>query len=532
MHTFEKLSRERVSGFLRAKGREVVNGRGEPILLSGWGLGNWLLCEGYMWKAGERGDRPRRLEQVVRELAGSEYAEGFWRQFRKNYICRENILRMAQLGYNSVRLPIGWRVLMEEEPGIRWREEGFQLIDQLLSWCEEAGLYVFLDLHGAPGGQTGANIDDCIDDFPRLFTDRDSWDKAIALWGELARRYRDRWIVGGYDLLNEPLRPDDGRRPCQYLLPRLRDFYVEAIAEIRKYDTAHLLSLEGSSWATDPAVFCQDYDDNMLIHFHRYAVLPDMRAYREFLELSERWQKPLWLCESGENLPEWFEALYPLGARLGIGYNIWPWKKMACKNSPYSVRMPKNWEKFTAYTGGGPRPSYEEAQAMLDAYLHNMLLQNCEENPAVSASVRREPGCSVRATDFDEGGCRGLCKAQALSGYRNGTGMRIIEPEVMPEKRFGFDCNWDAFKLALLPGEYAEYTFFAAKTGSAVRIEFKEGSAGAVEVFQDGRSLGIVSMGSGPLPLAPADETVIRLEGKAGEAVLERIVYCGPCKTV
>ena len=93
-----------------------------------------------------------------------------------------------------------------------------------------------MDLHGAPGGQTGANIDDCVDDFPRLFTDRDSWDKALALWGELARRYRDRWIVGGYDLLNEPLRPDDGRRPCQYLLPRLRDFYIEAIAEIHRHD--------------------------------------------------------------------------------------------------------------------------------------------------------------------------------------------------------------------------------------------------------------------------------------------------------
>lgn len=39
----EKLSRRRVDGFLRAQGQEIVNGRGEPILLSGWGLGNWLL---------------------------------------------------------------------------------------------------------------------------------------------------------------------------------------------------------------------------------------------------------------------------------------------------------------------------------------------------------------------------------------------------------------------------------------------------------------------------------------------------------
>lgn len=35
--------------------------------------------------------------------------------------------------------------------------------------------------------------------------DADSYEKCLALWREIARRYRDRWIVGGYDLLNEPI---------------------------------------------------------------------------------------------------------------------------------------------------------------------------------------------------------------------------------------------------------------------------------------------------------------------------------------
>lgn len=525
MTNAEKLSRDRVNGFLRAQGTEIVNGAGEPILLSGWGLGNWLLCEGYMWKAGPRGDRPRRLEQVVRELAGSEYAESFWKRFRKNYIRREDILRMAQLGYNSLRLPIGWRVLMEDEPGIHWREEGFRLIDELLGWCEEARVYVFLDLHGAPGGQTGANIDDCIDDFPRLFTDKDSWDKAIALWGELAKRYGDRWIVGGYDLLNEPIRPDDGRKPCQHLVPRLRDFYRAAIAEVRKYDSHHMLSIEGHHWATNTAVFCENYDDNMVIHFHRYAVPPDMGAYREFLELSRRWNKPLWLGESGENLPEWFAALYPLGVQLGIGYNIWPWKKMECTNSPYSVNAPAGWEKFTAYTGGGERPSYEEAQAMLDEYLNNMLLENCRENPAVSASVRREPGCSVRATDFDEGACHGLWQREALCHYRQGSGMEILEPEVPPEKRFGFDCCWDSLKLVMRPGEYVEYTLYGAREGSTVSLELAGASAGTIALYQDGRLLGETGETGKPFALSHAPQTVLRLCCTAGKPVLERILY-------
>ena len=65
-----------IEGFLHTKGKKIVDGRGEEILLTGWGLGNWLLQEGYMWKAyGERFDRPSRIEKVVEELTGRDFAE-------------------------------------------------------------------------------------------------------------------------------------------------------------------------------------------------------------------------------------------------------------------------------------------------------------------------------------------------------------------------------------------------------------------------------------------------------------------------
>lgn len=60
-----------------------------------------------------------------------------------NYIRREDILAMAELGYNSVRIPFSYRLFMEDGPGIHWKEEGFVLLDRCLSWCEEAGMYAF-----------------------------------------------------------------------------------------------------------------------------------------------------------------------------------------------------------------------------------------------------------------------------------------------------------------------------------------------------------------------------------------------------
>ncbi|GAC1599983.1 MAG: hypothetical protein NVS3B8_12460 [Chitinophagaceae bacterium] len=35
-------------GFLKAQGKQIVNAKGENILLRGIGLGGWMLQEGYM----------------------------------------------------------------------------------------------------------------------------------------------------------------------------------------------------------------------------------------------------------------------------------------------------------------------------------------------------------------------------------------------------------------------------------------------------------------------------------------------------
>lgn len=106
------------------------------------------------------------------------------------------------------------------------------------------------------GGQTGANIDDSVDDLPRLFLDRDAWQKAIQLWEALARRYKDRWLVGGYNLLNEPIKPglSNGKALNPYL-PLLVAFYEQCVAAIRAIGPVHMIALEGSHWASRAAGF-------------------------------------------------------------------------------------------------------------------------------------------------------------------------------------------------------------------------------------------------------------------------------------
>ena len=156
-------------GFLKAVGKTIQNNKGERIVMRGVGLGNWLLPEGYMWKFYKPiADRPRRIEAMIADLLGAEAAADFWTVFRDRYITEADVKRVADEGFDSIRLPINWRVVMNEATG-EFIEQGFEYIQRLVDWCKAHDLYVILDLHGAPGGQTGANIDDCENDSPDLY---------------------------------------------------------------------------------------------------------------------------------------------------------------------------------------------------------------------------------------------------------------------------------------------------------------------------------------------------------------------------
>ncbi len=446
----------KVKGFLHAGDKVFLNGDNEPILLRGVGLGNWLLPEGYMWHfPGRRADRPHRIKKLVAELCGEAYAGKFFEAFEEGYITEKDIAQIAKEGYNSIRIPFTWRVLMEEGPSINFKESGFALLDRCLDLCEKYGLYAFLDLHGAPGGQTGSNIDDCVDDVPRLFIDNDSWDKALKLWEALALRYRNRWIVGGYDLLNEPLHTvsRDGLMPnVDFLIPALRRFYEECIQTIRHVDDNHLLSLEGPHWSTDISIFDQDYDPNMCVHFHRYWNAPGPAILESYIALREKNHLPLWLGETGENNLAWFTSMFPLLEEYDISWNFWPWKKMDCLNSPCSIVRPTGWELVLSYLMGGPHPGFEKAQAIFNEYLQNMRFENVNYLPLVVSAMMRRADVTVPAIQHD-----------ILNSH---CGRFMYKPGALPEKNTSpgnpqesrADHPWVLYGLQLGRGDQAAYT--------------------------------------------------------------------------
>ena len=139
--------------FVRVDGRDFKKPDGSVLHMRGTNLGNWLVPEGYMWRFGRSAQSPREIEAAFERLVGADKAEEFWQRFRRSFITETDIARIAAAGYDHVRLPINARVVQGEDGKLL--PDGVRLIDDCLEWCRRHDLYLLLDLHGAPGGQTG-----------------------------------------------------------------------------------------------------------------------------------------------------------------------------------------------------------------------------------------------------------------------------------------------------------------------------------------------------------------------------------------
>ena len=413
-----------VIGFVKAKGCKLVNGEGREILLRGVGLGGWMLPEGYMWRMPEQADRPRRIEKMIVELLGEKKAEVFWDQYFECYTSEADIRRIAEEGFNSVRVPINSRLILKAGEPYSFKEYRLNLIDRVIDWCRKYNLYVILDLHGAPGGQTGANIDDSEHDRPELFTDEQYKRITIELWRMLAERYRDEWIVAGYDLLNEPL-PDWFSSYNSQVMP----LYKEITNEIRKVDKQHMIILEGVHWATDWTIFNEKFDDNLMLQFHKYWNNPDTESIRAFLDKREEWNVPIYMGEGGENNKYWYTGAFQLYEDHGISWNFWTWKKMNTNNSPCSVNIPEGWKNLADYAQGGVKPDKETAEGILWKYLENIYFDHCTYHAEVVDSILRRIPVRIPAVFYGfrgEGASFGISgKAEENIGFRVNDGVSI-----------------------------------------------------------------------------------------------------------
>lgn len=379
------------SRFVRAEGKHLVTPEGDPLKLRGINLGNWLLPEGYMFKL-EVTTAHWQMQQVIKELVGPAEARAFWRQYYQTYITHEDIRFIKQTGCNSLRVPFNYKLLTPEDYPEIWLEHGFALLDSVIAWSKQEGLYVILDMHAAPGGQTGTNIDDSAG-HPWLFESAESQERAIAIWRKLAERYRDEPTVIAYELLNEPIPHFEGYEKFN---PLLEPLYKRMVAAIREVDPHHVIILGGAQWNTNFSVFGPPFAENLVYAFHKYWMEPVQEQIQEYVDFRERYQVPVYMSESGENTDAWIAAYRGLLEQNDIGWCFWPYKKMAATSCMRTFSPPPYWDEIIAFAKihhvdpadlKKVRPPLEHSRAALASLLENIRFHNTSVNNGYIAAL-------------------------------------------------------------------------------------------------------------------------------------------------
>ncbi|MEJ5352029.1 MAG: cellulase family glycosylhydrolase [Melioribacteraceae bacterium] len=379
------ISKAQPNNFVKVEGKHFVDSEGNVILLKGINIGNWLNPEGYMFHF-KNVNSYRLIDNVLKELVGPEEAKKFWKNFRDNYITRDDIEFIKKSGFNHIRVPFNFKLfLIEDEPEIQL-DEGFKRLDDVISWCKEFNLYVVLDMHAAPGGQTGDNIDDSWG-YPFLFESKDAQETTIKLWKKITQRYKDETIILGYDLLNEPIPHYLNNK--EELNKLLEPLYKKIASAIRSIDKNHIIFLGGSQWNTNFKIFGPPFDSNLAYTFHKYWMPPEQKEIQEYIDFRDKYNVPIWLGESGENDNEWIKSFRELLEKNEIGWCFWPYKKMESTRGVISFKKTKEWDEIIKYAEGSRKnfeeirknkPSKEIVIKSLNDLIENIKFKNCVIN--------------------------------------------------------------------------------------------------------------------------------------------------------
>lgn len=385
--------------FICTQGIGLVDASGAPFAIRGTNLGHWLNPEGYLFGFPKSADSPTRIHEGLCQLVGPAYMEHFWRRFREAYITREDIRYIAATGATAVRLPMHYK-LFTHDPylGLHTPEEGFALVDSVVTWCREAGLRLILDMHDCPGGQTGDNIDDSCG-YPWLFRSPELQEQLIAVWRSIAARYADEPTILGYDLMNEPIAHYFADRDA--LNAELQPLMKRLAAAIRSVDRNHVLMLAGAQWNTNFAVYDDwTFDDNLLFTCHIYKCPPTAASLAGFVAFRDRTGLPMYMGETGENSDAWVESFRRALDEQQIGWTFWTYKRLNTERSFVSVPLPEGWETIVRFLAADRStyarlreavPDRERCRELLEQYLENCRFERCTRNDAYITALGLHP---------------------------------------------------------------------------------------------------------------------------------------------
>ncbi|MDP3789041.1 MAG: glycoside hydrolase family 5 protein [Candidatus Omnitrophota bacterium] len=351
--------------FLKTDGTRIVDEAGHPVMLKGVALGGWLMMEGYMLYG--RNIAERDFKASFEKALGTDALEDYTRSFRDTFIREDDIKLIKGWGANCIRVPFNYRIIEFEDRPFNLNEEGLGYIDRIVKWCEKYSIYCILDMHAAPGAQNPDWHADCSNGKPEFFMYELNVDRYLRLWHFIADRYKYSSAVAGYDVLNEPVVPNEQEKI-------VKDLYDKVTKEIRAADKKHIIFLEGNLWAQRLDFMGKPADGNTAFSIHVYPP-PDYvfnwetdlkypgRVYklmwnknkleflaRQYKSLIDKVRVPLYVGEFGVNWrggsfgeAKWAKDCLDVFKKYGFHWSYWTYKTVANSVFPDGIfRYTKN----------------------------------------------------------------------------------------------------------------------------------------------------------------------------------------------
>ena len=386
------------SRFVHVEGVNLIQPNGERLFIQGTNLGNWLNPEGYMFGFSKT-NSAWMIDLLFKEAIGPDETTRFWKQFKDNYITQADITFIAQQGANTIRLPFNYKLFTDEDyMGLSSQQDGFQRIDQLISWCRQAGLYLILDMHDCPGSQTGDNIDDGYG-YPWLFESEQSQQLFCDIWQRIAKRYAKEPVILGYELMNEPIAHYFENK--DELNARLEPLYKRAVKAIRQVDRNHVILLGGARWNSDFFMFNDwTFDNNIMYTCHRYGGDATAEAINDYISFRDKTQLPMYMGEIGHNTNEWQADFVKVMKQANIGYTFWPYKKLdgSCM---MGIQRPEQWDSVVVKYSETDRTTYKDLREarpnqqmfrqQLDDFIRNCRFERCHKQEGYIRSLGMTP---------------------------------------------------------------------------------------------------------------------------------------------
>lgn len=378
--------------FVVVKGTQLYQADGSSFTIKGVNLNHWLTPESYMF--GLKNISVTETDKAFRQILGDEYMNSWWKRFMENYFTLDDFLYLNSIGANTVRIPLTYKMfndtfyLCDNNP-----EMGFEFIDKVVSWCKEAGLYLILDMHVAPGGQSGAPHIDDSDGYPKLFESEENMEEFCRIWKKIATRYADEPIILGYELLNEPI-----KKEYESLYPYLQPTFEKAAAAIREVDKNHILIIGGANFYDDFTPLTNlAFDSKILMTRHRYG----STVVKGDAELRDKYGLPIFIGEFGHwnGGTDMTAQIVSNMKSSGIGYTYWPFKKMDNWESLLGFDTPEGWQQISAFVSAQRDTpvqiqialgniDVEKARKAMEDYLVNCLFRNCFERAEVKEGLQ------------------------------------------------------------------------------------------------------------------------------------------------